>query len=206
MRKVSFRHAVVAGLTMTTLVTNTACFASFPLTRKLYNFNKSFSSDKWMQELFFLATGVILPVYGVAGLIDMVILNSMEFWTGKPALQSSSVPETKTKVMTVGNTTVTQTMTRSAEGKMMTLEEKVDGTFTRRTTLTQQVGVAMVTAQTTYADGRSETRSLTVDQAGKFTLKNPTGGVRTLTASEVDVLSARMQQLQESTSRAFGAR
>lgn len=204
MRKVSFRHAVVAGLTTITLVTNTACFASFPLTRKLYNFNKGLG-DKWVQELFFLATGVLLPVYGVAGLIDMVILNSMEFWTGKPALTSSG-PETKTKVMTVGNTTVTQTMTRSAEGKTMILEEKVNGAFARRTTLSQPVGVAMVTAQTTFADGRSETRSLTVDQAGKFTVKNPTGGVRTLTASEVEVLSARMLQLQESTARAFGAR
>lgn len=206
MRRVSFRNAVVAGLTLTTLASNTACFGSFALTKKLYNYNKSFSNDKWMQELFFLATGVLLPVYSVAGLIDVVILNSMEFWTGKPALSSASGPETKTKVLARGNTTVTQTMTRSAEGKTMLLEEKVDGTFTRRTTLTQPVGASMVTAVTTFADGRSETRSLTLDEAGTFTLKSPNGAARTLTASEVDVLASRVLELQASTARSFGSR
>lgn len=205
MRRVSIRNAVVAGLTLTTLASNTACFASFPLTRKLYNYNKSFSNDKWLQELFFIATAFIVPVYSVAGLIDVVILNSMEFWTGKPALTSSG-PETKTKVLARGNTTVTQTMTRSAEGKTMTLEEQVNGTFTRRTTLTQPAGASMVTAVTTFADGRSETRSLTLDEAGTFTLKAPNGTARALTASEIDVLSARVLELQASTARSFGAR
>jgi hypothetical protein len=57
-----------------------SCIGSFNLTKKVYEFNKGVG-DKWIQELVFLLF-VILPVYEVALLIDGVILNLIEFWTG----------------------------------------------------------------------------------------------------------------------------
>lgn len=194
MRRLNPRNFVLAGLMGVTLVSNTACFASFPLTRKLYNYNKGLGG-KWVQEIFFLATGVILPVYGVAGLLDMVIFNSMEFWTGKPALQSASAPETKVKVVAKGDVKLTQTMTRSAEGRTMILEEEVKGQFHSRTVLSQAADASVVTANITYADGRTETRTLTVDEAGKFTVTGTKQLPRTLTADEVDALTSRLSAL-----------
>ncbi|MBL0938994.1 MAG: DUF3332 family protein [Gemmatimonadaceae bacterium] len=197
MRHVSMRRAVVAGILLTTVASNTACFGSFPLTRKFYAFNKGISSDKFVQELFFLATAVLVPVYGVAALIDVVILNSMEFWTGEPALASG--PETKTKTLVRGDVTVKQTMTRLASGaRTMVLEETVAGQFRSRTIMHQAAGAKVVTAETEFADGRKETRTLSADEAGALTIATAGRAPRTLTASEVDAAAARVQQLQAS--------
>jgi len=58
---------------------NTSCIGSFSLTNKVYQWNKS--QEKWLDELIFLVF-IILPVYGISILIDGIILNSIEFWTG----------------------------------------------------------------------------------------------------------------------------
>ncbi len=58
---------------------NTSCIGSFGLTKKVYEWNKSL--DKWLDELVFLVF-IILPVYSIAVLIDGIVLNSIEFWTG----------------------------------------------------------------------------------------------------------------------------
>ena len=189
MRKPQFRRVVLAMLALTSLSTS-ACFGSFPLTRKLYNYNKNISDDKWMQELFFLATGVLLPVYGVAGLIDMVILNSQEFWTGKSSM--ASAPRTETRTLAKGNVTITQTMREDATGKTMILEETVDGKFHSRTTLRQVPGATTVESTTEFADGRTESKSLTLDEAGALIIADADGARRALSAAEVASASDRL--------------
>ncbi len=62
------------------LFAQTACFGSFGLTVKVWEFNRSVGS-KWVQEILFLAM-VIIPVYEVASLVDAIVLNTAEFWTG----------------------------------------------------------------------------------------------------------------------------
>ncbi|HSC75644.1 MAG TPA: DUF3332 family protein [Pseudomonadales bacterium] len=57
------------------------CFGSFEATRGVYRWNKSFSHNKVAQEALFLGL-VIIPVYAVATLLDAIIINSVEFWTG----------------------------------------------------------------------------------------------------------------------------
>jgi len=66
----------------------TACYGTFPLVRKAYAFNKSVSPNKFAQEGVFLVMN-ILPVYGIAAFADAVILNSIEFWTGKNPVAST---------------------------------------------------------------------------------------------------------------------
>jgi hypothetical protein len=56
------------------------CIGSFGLTGKVYNFNKGLG-DKWIQELGFLVM-LIIQVYTIAFLIDVIVLNSIQFWTG----------------------------------------------------------------------------------------------------------------------------
>ena len=72
----------------------TACFGSFQLTRKVYNFNREVSPDKWIRELAFLVM-VVLPVYGFASFLDAVLFNSIEFWTGNnPVLAVDGATQT----------------------------------------------------------------------------------------------------------------
>lgn len=191
MQKISWRRVVCASLLSVGALSNTACFGSFPLTRKVYAFNKNVSPDKWVRELVFLAIGPLVPVYGVAGLIDVVILNSIEFWTGKEQ-QIGALPASQTKTITRGDVTITQTMTMSPTERRIVLEEAVAGTFRSRTTLRQATGASVVTAHTVFADGRTETRTLTVDEAGAMTIASSTGTRRTLTAAQVEAAAARL--------------
>ena len=62
-------------------VTTSGCFGSFQLTRKIYEFNRDLSSDRWVRWFGFLAMSFFL-VYPVAGIIDLAFANSIEFWGG----------------------------------------------------------------------------------------------------------------------------
>jgi len=62
------------------------CTGSFVLTRKVYEFHRN-QEGKWVDELFFLGA-VILPVYGLAGLGDAIIFNTIEFWSDENPLQA----------------------------------------------------------------------------------------------------------------------
>lgn len=193
MNKTQWRRVVCAGVLSVGALSNAACFGSFPLTKKVYTFNKNVSPDKWVRELVFLAIGPLVPVYGVAGLIDVLILNSIEFWTGKEQ-KIGALPDSRTLTVTRGDVTITQTMTAAAGARSIVLEETVRGQFRSRTTLRQEAGASTVTAQTVYANGRTETRTLTVDEAGALTVASSNGDRRTLTASEVDAATARLQR------------
>ncbi|MBR5476385.1 MAG: DUF3332 domain-containing protein [Bacteroidaceae bacterium] len=64
-----------------------SCMGSFQLTNKMYNINKNVGS-KWVNELVFAAC-CVLPVYEITLFVDAVVLNSIEFWTGKKALSNN---------------------------------------------------------------------------------------------------------------------
>lgn len=58
----------------------TSCIGSFGLTNKLLTWNKSIDS-KFVNELVFIAFW-ILPVYEISALADILVINSIEFWSG----------------------------------------------------------------------------------------------------------------------------
>lgn len=64
---------LVAGAVLTT-----SCIGSFGLFNKLLGWNKGLS-NKFVNELVFI---VISPAYGVASVVDLLVLNTVEFWTG----------------------------------------------------------------------------------------------------------------------------
>lgn len=57
-----------------------SCIGSFQLTNKLLSWNNQIG-NKFVNELVFFAFWV-LPVYEVSGLADILVLNSIEFWSG----------------------------------------------------------------------------------------------------------------------------
>ncbi len=59
----------------------TGCYGKFQLTRKVYEINSQVK-DKFLRSATTWAF-VIIPVYGVAALLDFVLFNTVEFWTGK---------------------------------------------------------------------------------------------------------------------------
>ena len=61
-----------------------SCIGSFQLTNKVKDWNESLG-DKFINEIVFLAFHIV-PVYQVSIFVDAVVLNSIEFWTGKKAL------------------------------------------------------------------------------------------------------------------------
>ncbi len=57
-----------------------SCIGSFKLSKKVLTWNKSLGG-KFLNELVYILFWV-LPVYEVSMLIDGLILNTIEFWTG----------------------------------------------------------------------------------------------------------------------------
>ncbi len=57
-----------------------SCIGSFALTNKLLSWNQTIS-NKVVNEIVFVAFW-ILPVYEVSGIADLLVINSIEFWSG----------------------------------------------------------------------------------------------------------------------------
>lgn len=65
-----------------------SCIGSFALTNKVLNWNNQVG-DKFVNEIVFFAFH-ILPVYELTILADVLVLNSIEFWSGNNPAQAST--------------------------------------------------------------------------------------------------------------------
>lgn len=84
MKKTYLSVAIIC--TVCLALTLPSCIGSFTLTNKLLSWNRHIS-NKFVNELVFLAFW-ILPVYEVSGLADIIVLNSIEFWSGANPIAS----------------------------------------------------------------------------------------------------------------------
>ena len=96
-----------------------SCIGSFSLTNKLLTWNKTIS-NKFVNELVFLAFWIV-PVYEVSGLADILVLNSIEFWSG-----SSPVAKGKTIIDGADGKYLVD-----CDGKGYTIKSLNDGSITR---------------------------------------------------------------------------
>jgi len=76
-------------------VSSVACFGSFRLTRKFYDWHKHTSQDKWIRWMIFLFTSF---GYGFTSMVDTLFANSVEFWTGSNPIDTASAPAVRTAV------------------------------------------------------------------------------------------------------------
>lgn len=76
MKSKGFKTAIyfVAGTMLAS-----SCVGSFTMFNKLASWNKRATDSKFLNELIFI---VISPAYAIAGTIDVLVLNTIEFWTG----------------------------------------------------------------------------------------------------------------------------
>ncbi|MDE6453084.1 MAG: DUF3332 domain-containing protein [Muribaculaceae bacterium] len=86
MKKTYLSVAVVCLLSVSLL--GSSCIGSFQLTNKLLSWNRQIG-NKFLNELVFFAFWV-LPVYEVSALADVLVLNSIEFWSGTNPVASGT--------------------------------------------------------------------------------------------------------------------
>ncbi len=66
---------------MFSATTISGCYGKFILTKKIHTWNGTVTSNKFINNLVFWGL-CIIPVYSIGTLVDAVILNTIEFWTG----------------------------------------------------------------------------------------------------------------------------
>lgn len=76
--------ATAVGMLAVFSISSTGCFGEFALTRKVYSFNDGLGNN-FVKTIVFYAMNIV-PVYGIAGFLDVVVLNLIEFWTGSNPL------------------------------------------------------------------------------------------------------------------------
>ena len=114
----------VAAILAATFIglTASSCIGSFALTNKLLSWNRQIDS-KFVNELVFIAFW-ILPVYEVSGLADLLVINSIEFWSGNNPVVASSKTVTGTdgQKYLVESDANGYTITTEATGEMVRLD------------------------------------------------------------------------------------
>ena len=74
------KHFKFTALLLTATIVLSSCIGSFRLTNNIKDWNEGLG-NKFVNELVFIALHIV-PVYEIAMLVDGVVLNSIEFWTG----------------------------------------------------------------------------------------------------------------------------
>ena len=60
-------------------LTFSSCIGSFGLTNSVLDWNKRATDNKFVNEIIFV---LITPAYAVCSFADLLVINSIEFWTG----------------------------------------------------------------------------------------------------------------------------
>ena len=79
---------IFASILLLSAVSFQSCIGSFALTKKVLNWNRNVS-NKFVNELVFFAFW-ILPVYEVTAAADLLVINSIEFWSGNKPLEANN--------------------------------------------------------------------------------------------------------------------
>ena len=73
------RHFKVAALFLAATLLTSSCVGSFSLFNRVAKWNTHATSSKFLNELIFI---LISPAYAVCGVADLLVLNTIEFWSG----------------------------------------------------------------------------------------------------------------------------
>lgn len=78
----------VCAVVLATSMLMTSCIGSFKLTNKVLAWNHQIS-NKFVNELVFFGL-CVLPVYEISALADLLVINSVEFWSGTNPIQAGT--------------------------------------------------------------------------------------------------------------------
>lgn len=68
-----------------------SCIGSFGLFKGLLTWNKKVS-NKFVNEILFI---LLSPAYAVCGVVDLFVLNTVEFWSGKNPIRTADIGKTR---------------------------------------------------------------------------------------------------------------
>ncbi|MCI0370252.1 MAG: DUF3332 domain-containing protein [candidate division NC10 bacterium] len=136
MHRRSMTRWLAVALLVAFLPLAASCYGRFQLVRTVYEAN-SRVEDKFIRSAVTWLL-VILPVYGLAGLADFLILNVIEFWQGKNPMLAEDDPVIRTA--RVGADRIVQTLRHRDGATEMTVERFRDGVLLDRVTLRQPDG------------------------------------------------------------------
>ena len=152
----------------------TSCIGSFSLSNKLLSWNKTIDS-KFVNELVFIAF-CIVPVYEISLLADVLVLNSIEFWSGdNPVADAGTVKniETKDGIYTVETKTDGYHIEKEGEAASLDLVfDKADKSWS-----VDAAGESVKVMRFTENDEvvmflpNGEEMNVTLDQAGMFAFR-----------------------------------
>ena len=116
MRGSRFGKGIALVLVAAVGALSAGCFGKFQLTRKVYDINQSID-EKYVRSA---ATWIfaIVQVYTVAALVDLIVFNVIEFWSGENPVASAPV----TKVYAQGNGKTVLTLSRDGSATVAAVE------------------------------------------------------------------------------------
>ncbi|MBN2423543.1 MAG: DUF3332 domain-containing protein [Calditrichaceae bacterium] len=97
-RSIVFKSVAILMIVLFSAFTFTGCYGKFELTKRLYKWNGS-QGDKFVNSVVMWVL-MIIPVYIIVGFVDFVILNVVEFWTGKNPM-AMEPGETETQLVEI---------------------------------------------------------------------------------------------------------
>lgn len=160
------------AITLASSLLFSSCIGSFNLSNKLLSWNKTIDS-KFVNELVFIAFWIV-PVYEIAMLADILVINSIEFWTGdNPVADAGTV--------------------KTVEGKdgMYTVETREDGYTIQKEGENQVVDLNFDKAEKTWsieAEGESH-KLLQFTDGDEVVMFLPDGQEMNVTLNEAGVLA-----------------
>jgi len=86
------RDALVLGLAAVFLTTAAGCFGRFRAMNAVYDFNRTASDSTVVRSLLLFAM-LVIPVYGIAFLIDWIVLNTLDFFNGTNKVAVRTFPD-----------------------------------------------------------------------------------------------------------------
>ncbi len=181
------------------------CYGGFPLTKALYKFNGEIkingneSTNRVAQSVVMVVL-VIVPIYRLAALADALIINSIEFWTGKDPLKAGAEPAIRT--VERGNERFVQTFSRAASAREMRIEYYKEGRLVNTLIVRQEENSPTVKADLVWSDGRREAYQATYAGEESYLIghTNALGTQRQWIASPALVanISSRLESIRPS--------
>ena len=142
MRGSRFWKGIALVLMVAVGALSAGCFGKFQLTRKLYDVNQSID-EKYIRSA---ATWIFVIPYALTGILDFVIFNVIEFWSGENPVAGAKV----TKVYAQGDGKTVLTLSRDGSETVAVIE-RFEGERLASTLRVRDDGAGRVTAVETAA-------------------------------------------------------
>lgn len=197
-----FRKAVAVVIVLSVgVVFSAGCFGKFQLTRKVYDINKSVE-DKYLRSAVTWIF-VIIPVYGFSAILDFILFNVIEFWSGENPI----VGGPQTRVFAEGGDKAVMTVSREDGSTVATIERYRDDRLVS-TLRIRDDGAGSVTSR--LIEGGKVVRDASATQSAdgsvSVTADSASGRVSTRhSPSAVETVRARVARISREVGEALAA-